>query len=289
MCPPGCLHSICEQASRRGLLKAGFGLGVAAATSAASFAATAVTATPAAAQTAAPAVQTRSFTNVLDLTHTLYEGFPTYSGEKWFSMEKPVTWAKDKVNLHKWILMEHTGTHIDSPFHFSEKGNTVDLIPITDLLVPMVVINIAARAADNPDTSVTPDDIKAWESRNGRIPDGACVVMNSGWGKLLSSPKFTGVDPAGKFHTPGFHGETAQLLIKERNVKGVGVDTLSLDTGLNSAGAFPFHYAWLGSGRWGVENLANLDTVPEKGALLFVGAPKVKDATGGPCRIVALV
>jgi kynurenine formamidase len=284
MCPPGCLHSICEQASRRGFLKAGFGLGVAAA----SFAATAVDATPVAAQ-AAPAVQTRSFTNVLDLTHTLYEGFPTYSGEKWFTMEKPVTWAKDKVNLHKWILMEHTGTHIDSPFHFSEKGNTVDLIPIADLMVPMVVINIAARAADNPDTSVTPDDIKAWESRNGRIPDGACVVMNSGWGKLLSSPKFTGVDPAGKFHTPGFHGETAQLLINERNVKGVGVDTLSLDTGLNSAGAFPFHYAWLGSGRWGVENLANLDTVPEKGALLFVGAPKVKDGTGGPSRIVALV
>jgi kynurenine formamidase len=280
MCPPGCLHSICEQATRRGLLKAGFGL-AAAATATSFFAA------PTSAQPAAPAVQARSFKDVRDLTHPLYEGFPTFSGEKWFTVEKPVTWAKDRVNLYRWTLMEHSGTHIDSPFHFSENGKTVDLIPISDLIVPMAVIDISERAAGNADTSLTPDDIKAWEARNGRIPDGACVVMNSGWGKLLDQPKFAGRDATGKNHTPGFHRECADLLIKERNVKGVGVDTLSLDPGL--AGDFPFHYAWLGSGRWGVECLAALDTVPEKGALMFVGAPKVKGGTGGPSRIVALV
>jgi kynurenine formamidase len=277
MCPPGCYHAICKKATRRGLLKAGFTLGISAAVGAVGYGA------PTA---AAPAA--RSFTDAVDLTHTLFEGFPTFSGDKWFTLERPVTWAKDKVNLNRWTLMEHTGTHMDAPFHFSENGATVDLIPIADLIVPLAVINIAGRASADPDASLTPDDVKAWEAKDGPIPEGACVVMNSGWHTLLDSPKFTGRDDAGKNHTPGFHPETAHLLIAERNVKGIGVDTLSLDRGIVS-GEFPVHYEWLGSGRWGVEALANLDAIPEKGALLFVGGPKVKGGTGGPSRIVALV
>ena len=78
------------------------------------------------------------------------------------------------------------------------------------------------------------------------------------------------------------------MLMTERKVKGLGVDTLSLDTGLNT-GPFPVHYSWLPSGRWGVECLANLDTVPVKGAYLVLGGPKVKGATGGPSRVLALV
>ncbi len=113
--------------------------------------------------------------------------------------------------------------------------------------------------------------------------------MNSGWHKLVGDPKFTGQDSEKKNHTPGFHIEAAQMLIGERNVKGIGVDTLSLDTGLNSGGEFPVHYAWLGSGRWGVECVANLDAIPENGARLFLGLPKVKGATGGPARVIALL
>jgi kynurenine formamidase len=277
MCPPGCYHAICKEATRRGLLKASIGLGIATATGATGFGISSAAAAP-----------TRSFSEAVDLTHTLFEGFPTFSGDKWFTMERPITWAKDKVNLNRWTLMEHTGTHMDAPLHFSENGASVDLIPIADLIVPLAVINIAERASGDPDTGVTPDDITAWESKNGPIPEGACVAMNSGWHKLLDSPKFTGRDDAGKNHTPGFHPEAAHFLIGERNVKGIGVDTLSLDRGIVS-GEFPVHYEWLGSGRWGVEALANLDAVPEKGGLLFVGGPKVKGGTGGPSRIVALV
>ena len=112
--------------------------------------------------------------------------------------------------------------------------------------------------------------------------------MNSGWGKLLMTPKFASRDDAGKNHTPGFHGETAHMLMTERKVKGIGVDTLSLDLGINT-GPFPVHYSWLPSGRWGVECLANLDIVPAKGAHLVLGGPKVKGATGGPSRAIALV
>jgi kynurenine formamidase len=277
MCPPGCLHSICQKATRRGLLKTGFTLGLGAAAAAT---------LPVARQAQAA---TTSFTETVDLSHALYEGFPTFSGEKWFTVEQLVTFAKDKVNLNRWTIVEHSGTHMDAPIHFSADGMTADLIPINDLIVPVAVINIAARAAEDVDTALTPDYIKAWESKNGPLPDGCCVVMNSGWHKLVGDPKFTGNDNEKRNHTPGFHIEAAQFLMSERNVKGIGVDTLSLDTGLNSGGQFPVHYEWLGSGRWGVECLANLDAIPETGARLFLGIPKVKGATGGPTRAIALI
>jgi kynurenine formamidase len=277
MCPPGCLPNICEKATRRGLLKAGFGLGLAAA------AAPMFAATPAAA-----VGQTRSFTDVVDLTHPLYEGFPTFDGSKWFTKEPFLTYAKDKLNINRWMVIEHTGTHMDAPLHFSADGHSIDMLPINDLVVPLAVIDISQRAQDNPDSAVTPDDIKAWEAKNGPLPEGCCVAMNSGWSKFLESPRFAGRDGAGKNHTPGFHGETAHLLMTERNVKGIGVDTLSLDLGINT-GPFPVHYSWLPSGRWGVECLANLDTLPAKGAHLVCGGPKVKGATGGPSRVIALV
>jgi len=280
MCPPGCLHAICRTATRRGLLKTGLGLAAATAAAAAGV--------PAAfAQSAGPTAA-RSFTSVRDLSHALYEGFPTFSGEKWFTMEKPVVWEKDKVNLFRWTLMEHTGTHMDSPFHFSENGDTIDLIPVEDLVVPLAVIDIRARAAEDPDAYLTPDDVAAWEGRNGRLPDGAVVVMNSGWHALLDSPKFTGLDAEKRNHTPGFHPETTMMLAEDRTIHGIGVDTLSLDRGLAS-GEFPVHYQWLGSGRWGIEALAGLDEIPEAGALLVAGAPKVRGATGGPARIMALI
>jgi kynurenine formamidase len=107
-------------------------------------------------------------------------------------------------------------------------------------------------------------------------------MMNSGWGRLLDSPRYTGRDEGGENHCPGFHAETAHLLMTERNVKGIGVDTLSLETG-----EFPVHYAWLGSCRWGVEAVANLDALPAKGAILVLGGPKVQG--GGPSRVIALV
>ncbi|MBB3948870.1 cyclase family protein [Aureimonas jatrophae] len=276
MCPPGCLHSICAQATRRGVLRSGFALGAAMALPSASLAAP------------VPAAEHR-FSTVHDLTHTLFEGFPTFSGERWFTVEKPVTWDKDKVNLHRWTLMEHTGTHMDAPLHFSQDGLSVDLIPIADLVVPLAVIDIRERAAANPDTSLTPDDIARWEARYGRLPDGCCVAMNSGWHALLDEPRFTGRDADGRNHTPGFHIEAADFLLRERDVKGIAVDTLSLDTGLASSGAFPVHYAWLGSGRWGVEAIAGLDDLPASGAMLVVAGPKVRGGTGGPSRVLALV
>lgn len=278
MCPPGFLAALCPHGDRRSFLGAG--------TAAAAALAYGAGALPAPARAATPA--THSFSGVHDLTHPLFEGFPTFGGDKWFTMEPMFTFAREKLNINRWTVVEHTGTHMDAPLHFTADGVGVDEIPIADLVVPLAIVDISSRAQDDPDAAVTPDDIKAWEQKHGPLPEGCCVAMSSGWDKLLMTPRFAGRDDAGKNHTPGFHGETAHLLMSERNVKGLGVDTLSLDTGLNT-GPFPVHYGWLGSGRWGVECLANLDTLPPKGAMLVLGGPKVKGGTGGPSRVIALV
>jgi kynurenine formamidase len=146
---------------------------------------------------------------------------------------------------------------------------------------------VTAKAEAYPDYQVTPDDIRAWESANGRLPDNACVAMNSGWDKFVGSPKFRNADAQGVMHFPGFHGDTAEFLLKERRVQGIVVDTLSLDHGPSKD--FKTHYTWLPSGRWGLENVANLGALPARGTTLVVGAPKIKGATGGPTRLLALV
>ena len=273
MCVPGC-----EQAVRQALSRRGFFRGATAA--AAGFAATAV---------APPAeAATRRFSAVVDLTHTMSPDVPTYFGVPGIEMDKKFDIKKDGFNLYWWRIIEHAGTHMDAPIHFSEAGATVDKIAAESLVVPLAVVNVAAKAAQNADYLLSRDDLRAWEKRHGRLPAGCCVAMNSGWAQhVTNAAKFTGKEAGGTFHFPGVAPDAAEWLMKERKVAGLAVDTLSLDHGPSKD--FKVHYQWLPSGRWGLENVANLDKVPPAGATLVVGVPKVKDATGGPTRLFALV
>ncbi len=223
---------------------------------------------------------------VEDMTHELHEGFPTYFGDQQFFREQKFNYAEHKFNLLELRVNEHTGTHIDAPLHFSENGQSVAEIPIDNLIVPLCVIDIKEKADGNADAQVTPDDINAWISAHGPIPDRACVAMNSGWDKHASSEKFRNVGNDEKMHFPGFHVEAAQMLL-ETSAVGIASDSLSLDFG--QSGDFATHYAWLPTNRWGIECLANLDKVPAKGATLIVGAPKHRGGTGGQSRIFAMI
>ena len=222
----------------------------------------------------------------VDATHELHEGFPTYFGDQQFFMESVRSFDPDGFNVSELRMLEHTGTHVDAPLHFSADGDSVAEIPVANLVCPLVVIDIRAKAAEDADAQVTPDDLQAWIAAHGEIPDNACVAMLSGWGELVDTERFRNVrDEA--MHFPGFHLEAAQMLLDDTSAAGIAVDTLSLDHGPSAD--FATHYAWLPAGRWGIECLANLESLPASGATLVVGAPKHRGGSGGPARVIALV
>lgn len=235
---------------------------------------------------AAPKALAGGHGGVLDMTHMLDETFPTWGGPPGISYEKAADFAKDGYNLFNLTINEHSGTHIDAPLHFSADGLSVDEIEVGNLVCPLCVIDIRDRASGDADTQVTPDDIAAWVSANGDIPDGACVAMNSGWSGKARTDGFRNADSDGGQHYPGFHIEATQMLL-ETGAASIAVDTLSLDHGASQD--FATHYAWLPANRYGIECLANLDQVPAAGATLVVGAPKTGKGTGGPARIFAMV
>jgi kynurenine formamidase len=238
------------------------------------------------AATALPAPARAAGSGVADMTHALSGAFPTFFGEPQFFETQIYNFAQHGFNLKEIRVNEHTGTHMDAPLHFSADGQSVDAIPPERLVCPLCVVDIRAKAADNPDAQVTPDDLKAWIAAHGPIPPGACVAMNAGWDAHVATPKFRNADAEGKMHFPGFHVEAAQMLMEEADVAGLAVDTLSLDYGISAD--FATHYAWLPTNRWGIECIANLGAVPAAGATLVVGAPKHAGGTGGPARIFTL-
>ncbi|MEM8792271.1 MAG: cyclase family protein [Pseudomonadota bacterium] len=237
--------------------------------------------------TSAPPALAAGHGRVEDMTHEWSEDFPTYFGAPGVSREQTFNFKDNGFNLLNLQVNEHTGTHLDAPLHFSADGQAVNEIPVENLVCPLCCIDIRERAASDADAQVTPEDLNAWISANGPIPDKACVAMLSGWGAKTGGDGFRNADDKGAMHFPGFHVEAAQMLIEETGAVGMAVDTLSLDHGPSQD--FATHYAWLPSNRWGIENLANLENVPAAGATLIVGSPKLKGGTGGPSRIFALV
>lgn len=220
-----------------------------------------------------------------DLSHALTSEFNVIPGRPRIAMDPIVGSGYDTgMNLNRLLLIEHTGTHIDAPRHFDNDGASLGEIPLADLIVPLAVIDFSSRFEADPDAALSPDDILAWESRHGRLPEGCCVAIHSGWNFTEAMALFAKGIRRG---SPGFSPEAAEMLITERSVKGIAVDALSIDRGSNGP-AYPVHQRWLRSGRWGIEGLTNLKAVPASGAVLIVGAAPVKDATGMPIRAIAL-
>jgi len=236
---------------------------------------------------AAPPAMAAGHGAVEDLTHTYDTDFPTYFGAPGIDMKQEFNFADNGFNLFSMNVNEHTGTHIDAPLHFSADGASVDEIPVGALVAPLCVIDIAAKAEADADAQVTPDDIKAWIAANGDIPDNACVAMHSGWGGKTGGDGFRNADGEGVMHFPGFHVEAAKMLIEETGAQSMATDSLSLDHGPSAD--FATHYAWLPTGRFGIENIANLDKLPAAGATIVIGAPKHRGGSGGPARIFAMI
>jgi kynurenine formamidase len=277
MCSPSVIESALAGVNRREALHLATGLFAGALTCASSATASA---RPGEKRPIAP-------THVLDLTHVLSPAFPIWPGIVPIKVTNTATVAKAGYYANKWELVEHHGTHLDAPAHFAPKGVTAERLEASALVVPAAVIDLRERARKNADAVVTIDDLKAWEKRHGRLPKQCGVFLNSGWDAKAGDAKaFLGQDRAKTLHFPGFSKEACAFLLNEREVAGLAVDTLSLDFGASMD--FAVHKLWLGAGKWGLECVANLAKLPPAGATVFVGAPKVIGASGGPTRVLAV-
>lgn len=241
-------------------------------------------ATAAGAMSARPALAEASG-KVIDLTHTFDGDFPTFDGKPGILYTENVNFDASGYQLWELTIFEHSGTHIDAPLHFSKDGMSVDELDPQSLICPLCIIDIKSKAADEPNSMVELEDVEAYVSAHGEIPQGACVAMNSGWQDRIAFVGYRN-NEEGKLAFPGF-SKAATDMLAEMGAGSIGVDTLSLDPG--SSADFAVHYSWLPSGRFGIENLANLDDLPASGATLFVGAPKHRSGTGGPARVMAMV
>jgi kynurenine formamidase len=225
--------------------------------------------------------------NVLDLTHPLSPTFPIWPGNAPIKVTNTAKVAKEGYYANKWEVVEHHGTHLDAPAHFAPKGLTAERLAAASLIVPAAVIDLRERARKDADAVVTIDDLKAWEKAHGRLPKQCGVFLSSGWDRKAGDARaFLGQDGSKTLHFPGFSKEACAFLLAEREVAGLAVDTLSLDCGASKE--FAVHKLWLGAGKWGLECVANLAQLPPAGATVFVGAPKVSGASGGPTRVLAV-
>ncbi len=249
----------------------------------------------------ATAIATESI-RIVDLTQTLSPEFPQISlapelGQCLpFRMEE-VSRYDDRGPGWYWNNFscgEHTGTHFDAPIHWVSgkdlPNNATDTLPVKDLIAPACVIDCSAEATADPDYLLTVKDVEAWEARHGRIAAGSWVLMRTDWSKRTDPAAYQNYDDEGQ-HTPGPDSDVVQFLIRERDVLGFGSEAIGTDAGqgfhLNPP--YPCHYFMHGAGRYGLQCLTNLDLLPPTGAVLVTPPLKIRQGSGSPLRVLALV
>jgi kynurenine formamidase len=227
---------------------------------------------------------------ILDLSWPLNaeSAFWPAEGYEPFKLRDIATLAKDGVHSKAFSSPEHLGTHLDAPNHFEAGRPSVDRLPSKSLFAAGVVIDVSGAATADADYLVALDDIRRFEQMHGQIPTGAVVLAYTGWSRFWKMPvRYQNRDVRGQLHFPGFSPEAVEFLIGERDVRGVGLDTLSVDRGLSRD--FPVHHLLGKAERYGLENLTGLEKLPPTGFTLFVAPMKIETGTGGPARVFAAV
>jgi kynurenine formamidase len=194
-------------------------------------------------------------------------------------------------SANSFCAPEHGGTHLDAPIHFARGRRTADQIPVRQLVAPAVVIDVSKAATEDADYRLSPADVRAWEKKHGTIPGGAIVLLRTGWSRRWPDRKrYFGDDAPGdasNLHFPSFGAEAAALLVRDRRVGALGVDSASIDHGPSKD--YPVHRLAADADVPGLENLTGLAALPESGAWVIALPMKITGGSGGPLRAVALV
>jgi kynurenine formamidase len=239
---------------------------------------------------------------LVDLTQTLSPDFPPIvlppeMGQSWpFRIEEASRYDERGPGWY-WNNLsfgEHTGTHFDAPIHWISgrdlPNNATDTIPVEHMIAPAVVIDCSQEAASDADFLLTVDFVRSWETRHGPIPPRAWVLMRTDWSKRSDPVAYQNFDETGQ-HTPGPDAEVVQFLIRERDCIGFGSESIGTDAGqgFHLQPPYPCHYFMHGAGRYGLQCLCNLDLLPPTGAVLICPPLKIKQGSGSPLRVLALV
>jgi kynurenine formamidase len=239
---------------------------------------------------------------IVDLTQTLSPDFPQIvlppeMGQAWpFRIEEASRYDERGPGWYwnNFSCSEHTGTHFDAPIHWISgrhlPDNTTDTIPFAHFVAPACVLDCSKQAAADADFLLTVDFLRKWERQNGRIPRGAWVLMRTDWSKRTDPVAYQNLDETGQ-HTPGPDTAAVRFLVEERDVLGFGSEAIGTDAGqaFHLKPPYPCHYYMHGSGRYGLQCLANLDLLPATGAVVIAAPLKIKDGSGSPLRVIALV
>jgi len=239
---------------------------------------------------------------VVDLTQTLSQEFPTIVLPPEFGQCAPfrleeVSRYDERGPAWYWNNLsfgEHTGTHFDAPIHWvtgkEYANNATHNIPVDRFIGPACVIDVAARAKADPDFLLTREVVEEWESRHGRIPAHAWVLIRTDWSQRKGAEAYLNAGADGS-HTPGFDPKCVPFLAKERDILGVGVETVGTDAGqaYRFDPMFPCHTIMHGSNKFGLASLTNLDQLPPVGAVVFAPPLKIVNGSGSPLRVLALV
>lgn len=234
---------------------------------------------------------------ILDMTYAYDENTIYWPNAKSFKLTPEFQGMTEKGYWYAanfYAASEHGGTHVDAPLHFAKNGRTVDQVPLAEWIGPAVKIDVTRECAQNRDYLLSVNDIKKWEKKNGYIPKGAWVIMYTGIGtqfypdpkRVLGTDK-KGVEALPELSFPAFSKESVEFLVKKRNIKGIALDTPSIDYGKSQD--FPVHRVICGADKVALENIANLDKLPVKGATLYVIPMNIKGATGAPARVFAIL
>jgi kynurenine formamidase len=188
-------------------------------------------------------------------------------------------------------MAEHGGTHMDAPIHFGEGKMTSAQVPLANCIAPVVVIDVSEQAARDRDYRLTTADVEAFERRHGPIRPGTIVILHTGWGRFWPDKKqYLGTDrpmDVANLHFPGYSREAAELLVRQRDVAALGIDTASIDYGQSDD--FIVHQVVNGANKPAFENLANVGRLPPTGATLIALPLKIQDGSGGPARVIAVL
>jgi kynurenine formamidase len=226
-------------------------------------------------------------TRVLDLSYAINDKLVPWPGDKRFFEATPgTTFEKNGLFTRSFWMLEHYGTHLDAPLHFAPGKPSVDQIPTKQLFGPAVVLDVRGESNKDADYLLPPARVEEWEKAHGRTPEGAIVLLRTGWAlRWPDAQCYRNQDAQGRMHFPGFSVDAAKLLI-ERKVSGLGCDTLSVDYGASQD--YAVHRLALGVGLYHLENLSDLNEVPEAGAFLIVAPIKLEGGSGGPVRVFAV-